>query len=187
STHKVALAKRGLSILIAIILLTGTQNSAVAQTTTGASADTPSITLSTDGSAVVPDAPPTIQETLTSVCAARGYGEDCAKILLGMAWKESRFKADAKGDYLANGFARARGWFQIHYKLHGITIAQAEDLTFSANWTLDYMESNGYPKNVRWAVQCHNGCGKTEFRYADSAIRNGKLLWDKDTTQIAEK
>jgi len=119
---------------------------------------------------VLPD--PTVQEVLLSVCAAKGYGEDCAKTLLGMLWNESTNVSTAIGD---NG--AARGYFQIHYKLHKITIACAEDLVCSANWSLNYLVQHGYPDFVSYAVQCHNSCNFPNG-YAARAIRNGKRLWE---------
>lgn len=120
-----------------------------------------------------PELPPTLSETLTAVCAQRGYGEDCAKILLGMAWKESNLIGSAVGDYGA-----ARGYFQIHYRLHRVPLACAQDLRCSADWTIDYMESNGYPRYRHWAVQCHNGCG-VRNGYAYSVFRHGERLWPR--------
>ena len=95
-----------------------------------------------------------VQDVLLEVCTERGYGEDCAKHLLGMLWKESNNIATAVGDH-----GRARGYFQIWYKLHKITLECAEDLRCSAEWTLKYMERKGYPKYPNYAIQCHNGCG----------------------------
>lgn len=120
-----------------------------------------------------PQLPPTLSETLTEICQERGYGEDCAKILLGMAWKESNLKGSAIGDYGA-----ARGYFQIHYRLHNVPLSCAQDLRCSANWTIDYLEYNGYPRYRHWAVQCHNGCGINNG-YAYSVFRHGERLWPK--------
>jgi len=116
---------------------------------------------------------PSVQSELLEVCQDRGYGEDCAKQLLGMLWKESNNIATAIGD---NG--QARGYFQIWYKLHNIPIACAEDLRCSANWTINYLESNSYPKYVSYAIQCHNGCN-IDNGYAASALRHGRRLWDQ--------
>jgi len=116
-------------------------------------------------------AAPTVQEVLVDVCDQRGYGEDCAKTLLGMLWTESSNRSTVIGD---NG--AARGYFQIHYKLHKISTDCAEDLVCSANWTLDYLESHSYPKYVTWAVQCHNSCGVNNG-YAAKVVRNSKLMW----------
>lgn len=113
------------------------------------------------------------QEILLEVCEARGYGESCAKALLGMMWKESNNHAQAIGD---NG--KARGYFQIHYKMHKVDVACAEDLRCSAEWSLDYLESNSYPKHVAYAVQCHNGCNAGNG-YAASALRHGERLWNQ--------
>lgn len=123
-----------------------------------------------------PEKPQTMQETLLDICQERGYGEECAKTLLGMAWKESNFKGNAIGDQ-----GRARGFFQIWYKLHNISIDCAEDLRCSADWTIDYLESNSYPKYPMYAVQCHNGCN-IENGYAASVKRHGLRLWSKTVT-----
>lgn len=116
---------------------------------------------------------PTVQEVLLVVCKQNGYGEDCAKTLLGMLWNESSNISTAIGD---NG--KARGYFQIHYKLHKISVDCAEDLVCSANWSLNYLESNSYPKYVSYAIQCHNSCN-VQNGYAAKALRNGKNLWNK--------
>ncbi len=118
-----------------------------------------------------PEQPPSMQEVLLGLCEKRGYGEECAKTLLGMVWKESLNDGKAIGDG-----GRARGWFQIHYRLHKISIACAEDLVCSAQWTLDYLERNGYRKWPNYAVQCHNGCG-FKNGYAASVRRHGERLW----------
>ncbi len=127
-----------------------------------------------------PAQPPTVQEVLLDVCQSGGYGEDCAKTLLGIMWKESRNDPDAIGDG-----GRARGYFQIHYRLHKISLDCAKDLKCSAAWTLRYMESNGYPKYPTYAIQCHNGCG-VKNGYAASVLRNARKLWsDPMTMQVA--
>lgn len=122
----------------------------------------------------VPETPAaeSVQTVLLSVCESRGYGEDCARTLLGMLWIESNNISTAVGD---SGLAR--GYFQIHYKMHKITTACAEDLVCSANWSLTYMESHSYPRLVSYAVQCHNSCNVGNG-YAAKALRNGKRLWD---------
>jgi hypothetical protein len=120
--------------------------------------------------------PPTVQEVLLSVCQENGYGEDCAKTLLGMLWTESSNRSTVIGD---NG--AARGYFQIHYKLHNIPISCAEDLVCSAQWSLKYLESHSYPKYVTWAVQCHNSCGVNNG-YAAKVFRNAKIFWDQPLT-----
>ncbi len=131
----------------------------------------------TDAVRFGPPLPPTEQQVLMEVCKAKGYGIDCGKTLLGMLWKESRNDAKAIGD-----FGQARGYFQIHYRLHHVSIACTEDLRCSAEWTLSYLESNGYPKYPTYAIQCHNGCNINNG-YAASVRRNGALLWDTDVKQ----
>lgn len=125
-----------------------------------------------------PVKPPSVQQVLQEVCAAHGYGEDCAKTLLGMAWKESRFEASAVGD---NG--RSYGFFQIRVRLHDVPLECARDLRCSADWTLKFMEWNGYPRHKMIAVQCHNGCGVPNG-YAASAVRHGKRLWQVETQPV---
>ena len=127
---------------------------------------------------------PTEQETLLQACKAHGYGESCAKALLGMMWKESKNDPNAVGDH-----GLALGYFQIHYKMHGVTRACAKDLRCSAEWTIGYMESNGYPKYTAYAVQCHNGCNAGNG-YAASALRHGERLWNQEVPKpvlLAEK
>jgi len=116
---------------------------------------------------------PTVQDVLLDVCESRSYGQDCAQTLLGMLWTESNNISTAIGD---NG--KARGYFQIHYKLHGITVECAEDLACSADWTISYLERNSYPKYVSYAVQCHNSCNAGNG-YAAKSLRNGARLWDE--------
>lgn len=122
----------------------------------------------------VPDvAPPTVQEVLLDVCKDNGYGEACAKTLLGMLWTESSNRSTVVGDG-----GRARGYFQIHYKMHKISAECAEDLVCSANWTLSYLEKNSYPKYVNYAIQCHNSCNVNNG-YAAKAVRHGNYFWNK--------
>ena len=78
---------------------------------------------------------PTVQDVLLDVCTVRGYGETCAKHLLGMVWNETGNVYNAIGDH-----GKARGYFQIWTKLRTVTGACAEDRVCSANWTLTYME-----------------------------------------------
>jgi hypothetical protein len=125
-------------------------------------------------------AQPTVQEVLLAVCKENGYGEACAKTLLGMLWNESSNRSTVIGDG-----GKARGYFQIHYKLHKISIACAEDLVCSANWTIKYLERNRYPKHVNYAVQCHNSCNVNNG-YAAKAIRNGNAFWNKPLAVVQE-
>jgi len=122
---------------------------------------------------VVQEVEPTVQEALLAVCEANGYGEDCAKTLLGMLWTESSNRASVIGD---NG--RARGYFQIHYRLHGISTECAEDIVCSSQWTIDYLERNQYPRYVNYAVQCHNSCYAGNG-YTGKVTRYGNYFWDQ--------
>lgn len=170
---------RGLLLILGVFFLIGTEKPAYA-IAAEVPASNPSSKLTVLVAEVLPtepagpEKPPSMQETLLGLCQKRGYGEDCAKILLGMAWKESLNDAKAIGDG-----GRARGWFQIHYRLHKITAACAEDLVCSAEWTLNYLERNGYKKWPSYAVQCHNGCN-IKNGYAASVLRHGKRLWKSE-------
>ncbi len=133
--------------------------------------------LSTQGDAPAQlPVPPTAQKILLQACQNHGYSEGCAKALLGMMWKESSNISNAVGDH-----GLALGYFQIHYRLHNVSRACATDLACSAEWTIKYMERNGYPKYVAYAVQCHNGCGINNG-YAVAALRNGERLWSAPMT-----
>lgn len=169
------------AVLIAALVIVGSVTDRAvgigyAATVPGAVVYSPDNVLMTDDDvAVGPETTTTFltaQGVLLDVCEARGYGEDCAKTLLGMMWKESLNTATAVGDG-----GRARGYFQIHYRLHNIPVSCAEDLQCSAEWSLDYLEYNGYPYNVYHAVQCHNSCYNGNG-YAASALRWGNRLWE---------
>lgn len=183
NAYKLTIGQRkALAMLALIVGLTNSQvlTARAAVVETPASQPERVLTVPTDGTAepVGETEPavqenPTVQQVLLKVCENRGYGEDCAKTLLGMLWNESSNRSNVIGD---NG--RARGYYQIHYRLHKISVACAEDLVCSSNWTLDYLERNSYPKYVRYAVQCHNSCNVGNG-YAAKALRNGDRFWDK--------
>jgi hypothetical protein len=127
-----------------------------------------------------PAVPPTSREILLAVCRERGYGEECAKTLYGMVWKESVMDSHAVGDH-----GKAQGYFQIHYKLHKISLACAQDLKCSATWSLGYLERNGYPRYATYAVQCHNGCG-VRNGYAAAVRSVGVRKWrEAEAAEVA--
>jgi len=161
--------RKGLAVLLLAIALTNSHVTTSASAAESVATTTQAVTQTE----VVPEVQPTVQEVLLDVCEDNGYGEACAKTLLGMLWNESSNRSDVIGDA-----GKARGYFQIHYKLHKISIACAEDLVCSANWTIKYLERNSYPKYVSYAIQCHNSCNVNNG-YAAKAIRNGKNFWNK--------
>lgn len=186
NTYKLTVSQRkALAVIMLALVVTNTQVSAARAADQAVQAELPVITQAITTYAAVDAAPtqtepetvqatqPTVQEVLLKVCEDKGYGEDCAKTLLGMLWNESSNRFNVIGDS-----GKARGYFQIHYKLHKISIACAEDLVCSANWTIDYMEAHSYPKYVSYAVQCHNSCGVNNG-YAAKALRNGNIFWNK--------
>jgi soluble lytic murein transglycosylase-like protein len=76
---------------------------------------------------------------------------------MAMAWTESRFNVNAIGD---NG--ASQGLYQIHLGYHPeITQAQARDIEFSTNWTLNRLIAYGYPVYRSYAVMKHNGTPNT--------------------------
>jgi hypothetical protein len=119
-----------------------------------------------------------VRAVLADVCLKRGYGDECTKTLLGMSWKESQFVSTAVGDR-----GKARGYFQIHYKLHGISLSCAQDLRCSADWTITYLEYNNFKNYPRDAIQCHNGCNAGNG-YAASVIRHGNRLWKETSAEV---
>ncbi len=123
----------------------------------------------------VPEAEPklTVQEVLLDVCKSNGYGEDCAKTLLGMLWTESSNRYNVVGDS-----GRALGYYQIHYRMHGVSVECATDLVCSSQWTIDYLESNHYPNYANYAVQCHNGCNAWNG-YTKKVARYGEYFWNR--------
>lgn len=169
------LTGRTASVLLTLILITHPV-SAVAKTTDEKPVQDNVVAAAAvvdEGEVHTPEMPPTVQQILLEACEAKGYGEECAKTLLGMMWKESQNVGNAVGDA-----GLAHGYFQIHYRMHKVSLKCVRDLRCSADWTIRYMEQNGYPKNPMRAVQCHNGCG-AKNGYAASAMRHANRLWDK--------
>lgn len=112
------------------------------------------------------EAKPSIMDTFKKVCEKKGISERfCWEDLYKIMQVESGGNGKAIGD---NG--RARGFFQIWYKLHNITIDQAEDLNFSANWTLQHLLDNGYPVYRTWAIGAHNSRTPYHNKLYSSAV-----------------
>ncbi|MCK9361298.1 hypothetical protein M0Q28_03640 [Patescibacteria group bacterium] len=165
--------RKALAALTLVILLTNSQVASAAYVAPVTQAEPTTMTAIQPETETVPVIEPTVQEVLLNVCEANGYGVDCAKTLLGMLWTESSNQSTVIGD---NG--KARGYFQIHYKLHKITSACAEDLVCAANWTINYLERNSYPKYVNYAIQCHNGCNANNG-YVNKVQRYAKQFWNQ--------
>lgn len=81
-----------------------------------------------------------------------------ARVLLGMAWVESRMRPRAVGD---NG--RSHGLFQIRVALHGVPIAKARDPGWAARWTARRIKS--WKRGVWYGVYRHNGSGRRAREY----------------------
>ena len=87
------------------------------------------------------------------ICEDRGLGDYCINDLMAMAFVESNFDNHAIGDH-----GQSHGLFQIHRGYHRhITIEQARDIRFSAEWTIDRMIHYGYPEYRSNAIRRHNG------------------------------
>lgn len=155
--------------MLTLVMLVGGQP-AIAVT---APAVAPAVEVAEAEQTIEPEEPLTVQDVLLHVCESRGYGEDCAKTLLGMLWTESSNRSTVIGDG-----GRARGYFQIHYRLHKISIECAEDLVCSADWTISYLERNHYPKYKDYAIQCHNSCN-VKNGYVNKVKRYAAHFWDK--------
>ena len=84
---------------------------------------------------------------------------DCYQDLMAMARKEdATFNLTTEG----NDSYSSHGPFQISRYYHPeITIDQATDPFFSAEWTLNNLISNGYLKNRSIAIMKHNGTPNT--------------------------
>jgi hypothetical protein len=174
--------KTGLSMTLAIILLTHSAQplQAQAKVLDGLEVAADAAESADDGStppAPEPESPMTVQEMLLEVCQANEAitdAEKCAKHLLGMVMTESEAKANAVGDH-----GNARGWFQInrHYNPE-VEKDCAEDLECSATWTLDRLIKKGYLKYSNWAIWCHNGCGINQY-YVPKVLRKAAYHWDK--------
>jgi len=169
--------KYGLSIVLAVALLGNfaPPAPALAAAPTQSALATPAVA----ETATTPEeeAISTVQDTLTDICRESDkipdeMEEKCAKDLFGILMQESMGKATAVGDH-----GMARGWFQInrHYN-PSVTVACAEELRCSAEWTLDHLVVNKYVKYQNWAIWCHNGCNINK-KYVPAVKRKITLYW----------
>lgn len=90
----------------------------------------------------------------------------CYQDLLAIAYAESRFDCSVVGDQ-----GRSHGCFQIQTKLHGVSVENATDYAWAAEWTLDRMVRDyQYPRFRTLAIERHNGAGLGAEMYAKSVI-----------------
>ena len=90
------------------------------------------------------------------------FASTCYYDVLAMAKKESRFNCAAIGDQ-----GRSRGCFQIQTKLHNVSVADAENYEWAAEWTIDRMvRDTGYPYLRTASITRHNGSGPDADQYA---------------------
>lgn len=97
-----------------------------------------------------------VQVWLAAEQAAKHVGEGDAMIkdLMAMAWTESRsFNYKAMGD--GN---KSYGIYQIHLGYHPeVTIAQATDPYWAAEWTAERLIAKGWKRDREYAIRSHNG------------------------------
>lgn len=112
---------------------------------------------------IADDAELTVSRAIAVACT--GKGKWCVPTLTAIAWHESRFDPNAKGDYI-EGVPVSRGAFQIRTDFpRRPTVEEANDPLFAARWTLDRLERGGWDSEKRPTVlqiQAHNGlasCG----------------------------
>lgn len=101
---------------------------------------------------------PSFLPTLKEIC--KDHGDYCWKDLMAICQVEG-CRSEAIGDQ-----GRSYGYFQIQIKLHKITKECAQDISCSAQWTLQHLEKNKYPLYRTHAIQRHNGSGKQAQLYA---------------------
>ncbi len=102
---------------------------------------------------------------------------ECYYTLLAMASHESSFDCSRVGDD-----GKSRGCFQIQTKLHEVTVENAEDYAFAAEWTIDRMVRDyNFPAPYwkTYAIQAHNGIvmispGHMKKTYALAVIATAK-------------
>lgn len=100
--------------------------------------------------------PPQYQkDAIAKLCQERFNGpmqEQCYHDMLAIVWVESRWQENQVGDGGASF-----GSFQIYTTVHKhISPKMANDFNFSSKWTLDRMQTHGYPKYRTWALGSHN-------------------------------
>lgn len=90
-------------------------------------------------------------------CNKKNLGDYCIEDLQAIAWVESRFNCSVIGD-----FGSAHGCYQIHQGYHpDVSQAEAEDLNFAIEWTLDRLTHYSYPVYRSYAIMKHNGTPNT--------------------------
>lgn len=182
--------KNGLSMTLAVILLTQSaqplQAQAAVQDEAGTAAEAAE---SADLERTQePEDSQTVQDILLEICEDNEKVTDpetCAKHLLGIVMTESEARATAIGD---SGYAR--GWFQINRWYNpDVDVACAEDLECSASWTLDRLLKKGYGKSIgwsKWAIWCHNGCGINP-KYVPKVMGKAAFYWDKPIAHVTSE
>lgn len=95
-----------------------------------------------------------IEQAAKVACKARDLGDYCVADLMGIAYAEHHdFDCSKNGDS-----GSSIGCFQIYRVVHkSITVSQAEDINWSAKWTLNRLISNGYPTYRSNSIRRHNG------------------------------
>jgi len=168
--------KSGLSMVLAIVLLGNVSQPvrALAASPAESAKSTPAVAVT---AIEQPEDQAMVQDVLLQVCQENedipeAMQQKCAQDLFGILMQESMGKATAVGDH-----GLARGWFQINrYYNPKVTVACAEELRCSAEWTLDHLVTNKYLKYQNWAIWCHNGCNLNQ-KYVPAVRRKITLYW----------
>ncbi len=94
----------------------------------------------------------------TKQCNKRKLGEQCVNDIMAMSWVESRHNPQTIGDR-----GGSHGILQICQHYHPeITQAQAENIEFAIDWTLNRLLHYGWGENRDFAVMKHNGTPYTK-------------------------
>lgn len=104
-------------------------------------------------------------------CDKQKLGDYCVDDLVAIGYTESRFDCNVIGDG-----GKSFGCFQIHRGWHpDVSVAQAKDLKFAINWTLNRMVHYGYPTMRSYSIMKHNGTPGTVKTKAYLATVNNFL------------
>lgn len=95
------------------------------------------------------------------------FATTCYYDTLAMAMRETGFICTKIGDQ-----GRSRGCFQIQTKLHNVSVADAENYEWAAEWTIDRMvRDTDYPHLRTASIIRHNGTGPKAEAYAADVKR----------------
>lgn len=123
----------------------------------------------------IPEAKESVEQMIRRIakeeCDKQKLGDYCVDDLAAIGYTESRFDCSVIGDG-----GKSFGCFQIHRGWHpDVSVAQAKDLKFAINWTLNRMVHYGYPTMRSYSIMKHNGTPGTVKTKAYLATVNNFL------------